>query len=200
MDHEAAVLEFMRKHNQHVADEPSFPPGSISRALVKSASLFKRFAIMEHEHDPDNVVLLRARLIIEEACEIVEAMYERDLELVADGLADLDYVNVGTAISFGIPHDEVFREVHRSNMTKAPLDRNAKGGKVGKHEVLGTKSFDRMITEIECSDCGWLVLPSPESDHLAPRCPLGYDPPDVAGAIYRGNARRRLANPPKAGF
>lgn len=31
-----------------------------------------------------------------------------------------------------IPLNRVFREVHRSNMTKAPLDSNNKGGKVGK--------------------------------------------------------------------
>ena len=37
---------------------------------------------------------------------------------VADALADIDYVVQGAALVFGIPHDAVFDEVHRSNMAK----------------------------------------------------------------------------------
>jgi len=40
---------------------------------------------------------------------------------LADALADSIYVIVGTAISFGIPINKVFAEVHRSNMTKSML-------------------------------------------------------------------------------
>ena len=37
---------------------------------------------------------------------------------VADALADLSYVTVGSAITWGIPLDAVVDEVHRSNMSK----------------------------------------------------------------------------------
>jgi predicted HAD superfamily Cof-like phosphohydrolase len=40
-------------------------------------------------------------------------------------LADLIYVAVGTAISLGIPIDDVFAEVHRSNMSKTGPDGKA---------------------------------------------------------------------------
>lgn len=81
---------------------------------------------------PDHVKVLRLRLMMEELGELAEAIHTGDLVQIADGLADLEYVTVGTAIAFGIPHEEVFREVHRSNMTKPALDEHNKGGKVSK--------------------------------------------------------------------
>jgi predicted HAD superfamily Cof-like phosphohydrolase len=61
---------------------------------------------------------LRVRLIQEEFDELKEAMAHDDLPAVAKELADLLYVVYGTAVSYGIDMDPVFREVHRSNMTK----------------------------------------------------------------------------------
>jgi Uncharacterized protein conserved in bacteria len=41
------------------------------------------------------------------------------LEQLADGLADLIYVAIGTALEFGIPLDRVWEAVQKSNMSKA---------------------------------------------------------------------------------
>lgn len=62
--------------------------------------------------------LRRMRWLLEEMAELAAAMQERDLVATADALADLVYFVIGTAVDLGIPFDEVFREVHRSNMTK----------------------------------------------------------------------------------
>jgi predicted HAD superfamily Cof-like phosphohydrolase len=62
--------------------------------------------------------LLRERLIQEEFDELKEAMGNDDLPAIAKELADLLYVVYGTAVSYGIDMDPVFREVHRSNMSK----------------------------------------------------------------------------------
>jgi predicted HAD superfamily Cof-like phosphohydrolase len=67
---------------------------------------------------PDNVKDLRAKLIEEEWSELSSGLEQDDLVEIADGIADLIYVLVGTAISYGIPIDRVFQEVHNSNMTK----------------------------------------------------------------------------------
>jgi len=107
MTHEDLVREFMVKHDQFRAGEPT-------------------------PHIPMDVKILRLRLMMEELGEVAMAIHSGDLELIADGLADLEYVVVGTAIAFGIPHSAVFKEVHRSNMTKRPLDKTNKGGKVTK--------------------------------------------------------------------
>jgi len=61
---------------------------------------------------------LRIRLIQEEFDELREALESDDLPAVAKELADLLYVVYGTAVSYGIDMDPVFREVHRSNMSK----------------------------------------------------------------------------------
>ena len=62
--------------------------------------------------------VLRERLIQEEFEELKEAMEKRDLTAIAKELADLLYVVYGTAVSYGIDMGPVFREVHRSNMSK----------------------------------------------------------------------------------
>lgn len=79
---------------------------------------------------PEAVKQLRMDLIREEYEELIKAIQENDLVEVADGLADLVYVAVGTAISYGIPFDRVFREVHGSNMTKTAVKATA-GEKYG---------------------------------------------------------------------
>jgi predicted HAD superfamily Cof-like phosphohydrolase len=61
---------------------------------------------------------LRVRLIQEEFGELQEAMAKDDLPSIAKEMADLLYVVYGTAVSYGIDVDPVFREVHRSNMSK----------------------------------------------------------------------------------
>ena len=61
---------------------------------------------------------LRVRLIQEEFDELKEAMASGNLAAVAKEMADLLYVTYGTAVSYGIDMDPVFREVHRSNLSK----------------------------------------------------------------------------------
>lgn len=60
----------------------------------------------------------RAGLILEELHEYICANADGNLVGVADGLADLLYVVIGTAVYHGINLQPIFEEVHRSNMTK----------------------------------------------------------------------------------
>lgn len=66
--------------------------------------------------------MLRIRLLKEEMREYMAAESDNNLIEVADALADIVYIAVGTAVAYGIPFNEVFREVHGSNMSK--LDDN----------------------------------------------------------------------------
>jgi len=88
-----------------------------------------------------DVICLRADLLVEETIETLEAMGAYPGEIarlklaasaainsietsafnmvkVADGLADVDYINEGTRLTFGIHGEPVEREVHRTNMAK----------------------------------------------------------------------------------
>lgn len=91
----ALVFEFMRKHKQFASRYP---------------------------HDiPEEVRELRKRLLREELEELIEAMDAGNIYLIADGIADLLYVAFGAAITYGLPIDSIFTEVHLSNMTKDRL-------------------------------------------------------------------------------
>lgn len=62
---------------------------------------------------------LRASLIIEEAAELIQALFEGDEVAALDGSADLIYVVNGTAVTYDLPLSEAFTAVHESNMSKA---------------------------------------------------------------------------------
>jgi len=62
--------------------------------------------------------VLRRKLLKEEVEEYFEGEDKDDLENVAKELADIIYIVCGTAVSYGIPLDRVFDEVHRSNLSK----------------------------------------------------------------------------------
>ena len=64
------------------------------------------------------VEALRVKLMLSELSELVSAMAECDLVEIADGIADLLYVVVGTGLCYGIPMKKVFDQVHANNMTK----------------------------------------------------------------------------------
>ena len=88
----------------------------------------KKFDGDKYPSFPTDLVKLREKLITEEAKEFKDWSYENydtsdttpiNIIEIADALADLLYVVFGTALSYGIPIEEVFKEVHRSNMTKS---------------------------------------------------------------------------------
>lgn len=64
--------------------------------------------------------LLRYKLMREENEEYLDAAMQGDLTEVADALGDMLYILCGTIISHGMQHkiEEVFEEIHRSNMSK----------------------------------------------------------------------------------
>src|SRR2546429_3028363 len=62
----------------------------------------------------------RIAFLMEEITEFIEAYGRSDLTDIADALADLVWVALGTAHYFGVPFDEVWAEVKRANMTKRP--------------------------------------------------------------------------------
>lgn len=75
----------------------------------------------------ENTRTLRVRLIQEEFDELKEALDQGDLPAIAKELADLLYVVYGSAVSYGIDMEPVFREVHRSNMSKVGGHKRADG-------------------------------------------------------------------------
>lgn len=65
---------------------------------------------------------LRKKLLQEEFEEYLKAEADNNLVEVADALGDMLYIIYGTAVSYGIPINEIFDEIHNSNLSK--LDEN----------------------------------------------------------------------------
>lgn len=94
--------------------------------LLDWPAMVRAFHVAFDQHDAetpdissDQTRSLRIRLIDEERRELGDALAADDLVEVADALADLLYVVIGSALQWGIPIARVFAEVHRSNMSKA---------------------------------------------------------------------------------
>lgn len=93
-------------------------------------------------------------LVEDKSNELVASMLTDDLVGIADGIADVLYVVIGTASAYGIDIQTVFDEVHRSNMSKTVWDEE-------------TKSYSTIKDE------GGKVLK-----------PEGYRPPNVAKVLF----------------
>ena len=116
---------------------------------------------------------LRARLMVEELAETLDAMARGDVVEVADGLADLAYVTAGTAIEFGIPLDLVSDEVQRSKMAKFPPCSSCLG--TGTGDVGG-------LTPCHAEGCcNGNVRVLDENGKV--QKPEGWTPPDIAGVM-----------------
>ena len=60
----------------------------------------------------------RIRFLSEELTELTDSAMVGDIVGVADALADLVYVAMGTAYTMGMNFDEIWRAVHDANMRK----------------------------------------------------------------------------------
>lgn len=90
------VAEFHRIYSVYISDKPQLP--------------------VKETRD------LRISLLKEEFNEYLLGEYNDDIVEIADALGDMLYIIHGTAVSYGIPLDEVFSEIHRSNKSKLGED------------------------------------------------------------------------------
>jgi predicted HAD superfamily Cof-like phosphohydrolase len=111
---------------------------------IKDVEEFHEIFKIGNRYEPTGTVsedeyMLRFNLLKEENEEYLEACKNGDIVEIADALGDLLYITFGTILRHGLQHkiEEVFNEIHRSNMSK--LDENGKpifreDGKVMKSE------------------------------------------------------------------
>lgn len=90
--------------------------------------------------DPE-ISELRHRLMQEENDEYLDACRQGDLKLIADALGDKMYILFGTILAHGLQYkiEEVFDEIHRSNMSKLDDDGNPVCREDGK--ILKSKNY-----------------------------------------------------------
>lgn len=97
--------------------------------IEKVGSFHKTF-LQEDKDKPtlvkENIFELRHRLMEEENNEYLEACQKEDIVGVADALGDQLYILCGTILKHGLQHkiEEVFDEIHASNLSKLDADGN----------------------------------------------------------------------------
>ena len=99
-----------------------------TKALIEKINSVKEFhevfRIGSRETPEGNITeaeyMLRHRLMQEENEEYLEACKRGDLVEIADALGDKLYILFGSILKHGLQHkiEEVFDEIHRSNMSK----------------------------------------------------------------------------------
>ncbi len=124
VDYLGLVHDFHQKYNHYISDKPSIP----SQEIVEL-----RDHLIEEEME-ETLTVLRDLMNFD--------VNDEALIELADGIADSLVVLFGTALSFGIPIGEVFKEIHRSNMTKS-TEKNVFG-----KTVKGNKYEPPKIREI----------------------------------------------------
>ena len=100
-----------------IGRKPQLLAGNPNEAdfLAKRIEDLSGLAKQGADNDP---FLERLALALEELGEWATAHANQDLVAVADAWADRAYILMGDAVACGLPAQELFEAIHRSNMTK----------------------------------------------------------------------------------
>lgn len=113
------IETFMAACDQEVKKYPGIPSTEVKKLRIR---LMTEELLGTTENPAANEFVDEVTLIPSKSDELIQSMINDDLKGVADGIADVLYVVIGTAIAYGINIQEIFDEVQRSNMTKAVWD------------------------------------------------------------------------------
>lgn len=148
-----------------------------TRSLLKVIAQQLTTAVADLDSHGSGVVALRARLMLEELGETISSMADGGIVKAADGLADLAYVTVGSAVAFGIPLPEVWEEVHRTNMAKFPLCTRCSGTGVIRDSSPPQWVIDHCYA---CDRTGYQCILDKDGKVIKPE---GWRPPDIAAIL-----------------
>jgi len=145
MSHFDDVREFHEAFGVPVAQNPKLPAAAwdswrqaaLDNAIDELEALAD--AMRKATDDADATRWLRIGLMAEEMAEYLKAEDVGSLVQIADALGDIGVIADGTALSYGIPLDDVRKEIHRSNMSK--LDSNRRPIKRSDGKILKSGQY-----------------------------------------------------------
>jgi predicted HAD superfamily Cof-like phosphohydrolase len=125
---------------------------------INKVKQFHKVFKLEYHEKPiveidEKIVALRHRLMQEENEEYLEACKSKDLSLIADALGDELYILFGTIIAHGLQYkiEEVFDEIHRSNMSKLDNEGNPiyrEDGKILKSNNYFLPNISKILDDV----------------------------------------------------
>ena len=158
------------------------------KKVLQMMEVFGQETPYKIKHPDETVFRLRVRLMVEEFFETLYAMSHLDYVEIADGIADCEVVNLGTAVAFGIPMDEVFNIVHESNMSKATKEFD------GTYSVIKDEygKVQKPSTYFKPTPFIERILSSKDEDEVD-NIPVNYDPRQVLLEEYMNANTKFLA-------
>jgi len=119
-----AIYEFHKKHQfpycLFLKANKGFS-NFLMKFLIKLTFIVAEISIRYWKCDKKkNESFYRFHLMAEELAEFMTGINEGNELKASDGLGDLLYVVIGTAVSYWLPSKEIMEEVCNSNATKAP--------------------------------------------------------------------------------
>jgi len=145
MSHLDDVREFHEAFGVPVAVEPKMPKATwdAERQAALSAAIDALEGLADtmraKTDNAGETRWLRIGLMAEEMAEYLTAEDAGSLIKIADALGDMGVIADGTALSYGIPLDDVRKEIHRSNMSK--LDSNGQPIKRSDGKILKSERY-----------------------------------------------------------
>lgn len=139
------VIEFHRRFSQPIAPEPRIIDHK--RIRLRARLISEEFLEVMHSMFIGREMFLNVENHLREACDRLPVRVA--MPLLADGLADLDYVIEGTRLEFGIDGGPIAEEVHRANMSKVG------GGQRSDGKILKPDGFVPPDIESALRRQGW---------------------------------------------
>jgi predicted HAD superfamily Cof-like phosphohydrolase len=119
-------LDQVKTFHVHIGAEISDQPRLLENKDTETQELAQRLrriiAEFQFKSSTLSPLVSRSLMALEEHAEWLEAHAADDLTAAMDAWADRCYLLLGDAIATGIPAEESFAAVHRSNMTKFGRD------------------------------------------------------------------------------
>ena len=123
----AKVRLFHEQIGAPIAATPTLLPCEAASAVETAEHLRRTLNMISAMPQQAGGLLSRLCLALEELAEWVEAHSDGDIVAAADAWGDRMYVLLGDAVASGMPVDEIFQEVHTSNMTKRSSQQDPTG-------------------------------------------------------------------------
>lgn len=117
------VTAFHKKFGQPIGARPKVPTDAMVRFRLKLI-MEEFFELFEAAFNPKHSKLDEARAILQVFVE--NGHLDMNFPEFVDALGDMDYINEGTRLVFGVDGDPVADEIQRANMAKDPAYVDAK--------------------------------------------------------------------------
>lgn len=147
------VRDFMLQAGQNVESSPAFPD---QKTRILRVKLLLEEVLELAEASGVEVTFSDRKIESTKQLEF-QASGDIDLVEVADALTDIDYVNVGAALAYGIDLEPCHEEVHDSNMSKFIDGYRREDGKWMKGPSYRPADLDKVVSA-QCRETQFFPL------------------------------------------